>query len=143
MLLLAIPFVSYSQDSTQNPDNVPAVYKKGEAAMYQTLANSIDYPISSRRDNRAGLVHVSFTVDEKGKISDVVAEKKEGFLLSEVVVVGYTLTEGKEQGVDSALKSAAITAVKRLGKFKPAQKDGIEVSSILVIPIKFLLRPSP
>jgi hypothetical protein len=117
-----------------------ATYEQGEAAMYQSLKARIRYPVSARSENRSGIVMVSFTVNEKGSIENIKAEKqKDGHLLNEVVVVGYYTTAEKPKGIDEALNTAAVQAVEGLGKFIPAEKNGKRVSSVLTLPVKFTL----
>ncbi|MBT1711200.1 hypothetical protein KK062_23350 [Fulvivirgaceae bacterium PWU5] len=117
-----------------------ATYEQGEAAMYQILTKRIMYPASARHENRSGLVRVSFTVNEKGHVEHIKAEtRKDGYLLKEMVVVGYYQTSEEAKGIDDALKAAAVQAVEGLGEFIPAQKDGKPVSCVLTLPIKFTL----
>lgn len=117
-----------------------ATYEQGEAAMYQTLTARIKYPTIARRENRSGVVQVSFTVNEKGTVENIKAEtQKDGYLLKEMVVVGYYQTSEKAKGIDDALKGAAVDAVEGLGKFTPAEKDGKPVRCVLTLPIKFTL----
>jgi glycosyltransferase involved in cell wall biosynthesis len=117
-----------------------ATYEQGEAAMYQILTKRILYPATARSENRSGLVRVSFTVNEKGHVERIEAEtRKDGYLLKEMVVVGYYQTSEKAKGIDDALKAAAVQAVEGLGEFIPAQKNGKPVSCVLTLPIKFTL----
>ena len=62
-----------------------------------------------------------------------------GMLLEKVVVVGYSHSSETPKGVNDDLKSEAVEAVGKLGKFIPAQKDNKPVSSVLVLPIEFKL----
>jgi glycosyltransferase involved in cell wall biosynthesis len=117
-----------------------ATYKQGEAAMYQILTKRIMYPATARSENRSGLVRVSFTVNEKGHVENIKAEtRKDGYLLKEMVVVGYQQTSEEAKGIDDALKAAAVQAVEGLGEFIPAQKNGKPVSCVLTLPIKFTI----
>lgn len=118
-----------------------ATYEQGEAAMFQTLAKRVKYPSTARAENRSGVVHVSFTVNEQGNVDNIKAEtRKDGYMLRELTVVGYYDTSGEAKGIDEALKAAAVDAVKGLGKFVPAQKDGKAVSSVLTLPVKFTIQ---
>lgn len=115
-----------------------ATYEQGEEAMYQTISKRITYPASARRENRSGLVRVSFTVNENGNVERIESEKgKDGYLLKEIVVIGWSESSQKAKGIDDALKAAAIQCVEGLGNFIPAQKDGKPVSCVLTLPIKF------
>ena len=117
-----------------------AMYEQGEAAMYQTLTKQITYPENARSENRSGLVRVSFTVTDHGNVENVKTETgKNGYLLNEIVVVGYSISSQEAKGIDDALTAASVRAVESLGKFIPAQEDGKPVSSVLTLPIKFKL----
>jgi beta-lactamase regulating signal transducer with metallopeptidase domain len=144
MLMSVIVFLGAFSGRRESQVDKIAVYEQGEAAMYQTLARRILYPVSARTENRSGIVNVSFTVSEKGVVDNIKAEiKKDGYPLREMVVVGYLDgMPGEAKGIDNTLKGAAIDAIKALGKFTPAQKDGKAVSCVLTLPIKFALRGS-
>ena len=122
-----------------------AEYQEGMPALYKTIGDNIRYPKSAREENSAGQLYVSFTVNAQGQIEDIIPEKKDGFLLEGVVVVGYSpegttiSTVQKPAEGSEELKAEAIRTVKLLGDFTPAQKDGKAVSSVLVLPIKFKL----
>lgn len=120
-----------------------ATYEQGEQAMYQTISKQIQYPADARREHRSGLVYVSFTVNEDGNVENVeVTAGNVGSMLKEIVVVGYNNSNSASQaamGIDDNLKTECVRVVKNLGKFIPAQKDGKPVSSVLTLPIKFLL----
>ena len=141
-LMSVIVFLGAFSSRTEKSqfDKAP-VYAQGEAAMFQTLAKRVKYPPTARAENRAGVVHVSFTVTEKGEVDNIKAEtRKDGYLLRELVVVGYHDKSGEAKGIDETLKAAAVDAVTGLGKFVPAQKDGKAVSSVLTLPIKFTIQ---
>jgi hypothetical protein len=117
-----------------------ATYEQGEQAMYHTITKQITYPASARRENRSGVVQVSFTVNEKGNVENVEAKAGTGgYVLNEVIVVGYPKSSETAKGIDDVLKAECVRVVESLGKFIPAQKDGRPVSSVLTLPIKFLL----
>lgn len=117
-----------------------ATYERGEQAMYETISKRIAYPTAARSENRSGLVVVCFTVTKEGDIMNVQAESREdGFLLKEIVVVGWTKSSQEAKGVNDVLKAAAVDAVEGLGKFVPAQRDSKPVSAVLMLPVKFKL----
>ncbi|MCD9018030.1 M56 family metallopeptidase [Parachryseolinea silvisoli] len=140
-LMSVIVFLgAFSGRTEEQPFDKIATYKQGEAAMYQILTKRIMYPATARHENRSGLVQVSFTVNEKGHVENIRAEmRKDGYLLKEMVVVGYHQTTEEAKGIDDALKAAAVQAVEGLGAFIPAQKNGKPVSCVLTLPIKFTL----
>lgn len=131
---------SFSEIHSAVQPDVPAVYKQGKPAMYHAVADNIIYPKSARDENRSGTVHVYFTVNENGDVQDVSTERKNGDLLEMIVVTGNTTSSEELKGADDAIKSEAVNAVKGLGKFTPAKKDGKAVSSVLILPIRFILK---
>ncbi|XOV91243.1 MAG: M56 family metallopeptidase [Bacteroidota bacterium] len=126
--------------------DVPAEYKEGLPALYKTVGDNIKYPKSARETNSSGKLYVSFTINSEGKIEDVVAEKRNGYMLDGVVVTAFAvLTEpvlsAGPTDLNDDIKAEAVRTVKLLskGEFTPAQKDGHPVSSTLVLPITFKL----
>lgn len=141
-LMAAILFFSAFSDRQEEIQvGKTATYEQGEQAMYQTITKLIRYPASARSENRSGLVHISFTVNEKGNVKNVEATTGNvGSVMNEVVVVGYTNSSETAKGIDDVLKAESARVVESLGKFIPAQKDGKPVSSVLTLPIKFELK---
>lgn len=139
VMVLMMTISSFTEIQTYVQPDVPAAYKEGMPAMYRTIGDEVKYPSNARSENHAGLVYVSFTVNENGDVQDVIAEKKQGALLDEIVIVGYSKSTEQPKKVNEAMKSEAIRAVNLLGKFTPAQKDGKAISSVVVIPFNFKL----
>jgi len=145
LMTMALLLTISSFSSIGNQVDKQAEYQQGTAALYKTIGDNIRYPKPAREENCVGLMYVSFTVNAQGGIEDITPEKKDGFLLSEVVVVGYppegqtTNIVAKSAQSSEHLKAEAVKTVKLLGNFIPAQKDGESVSSVLVLPIKFKL----
>ena len=119
--------------------DVPAVYEGGNDAMYKSIASTIKYPKSARDENRSGTVYVSFTVDAQGEVQGISTNRKNGEFLEQIVVVGYSKSTEEAKGVNADIEKEAMLAVDRLGKFRPAEKEGKAVSSVLVLPIQFKL----
>tara|TARA_Y100001972_G_C7661133_1_gene333498 strand:+ start:2303 stop:3559 length:1257 start_codon:yes stop_codon:yes gene_type:complete len=144
IIMATMLFVSACTEMSNQVD-VQAEYEEGISAMYQSISNNIRYPKSARNENSVGQLYVSFTVNDKGEIEDIIPEKTDGYMLSEVVVVGYPpegqaiSTVQKPAETSEELKAEAIRTLELLGNFTPAQKDGKAVSSVLVLPIKFKL----
>ncbi|HEY9489037.1 MAG TPA: M56 family metallopeptidase [Chryseosolibacter sp.] len=140
-LMCAILFLgAFSGRNGQAQIDKIAMYEQGEEAMYQTVSRRITYPAGARSENRSGSVRVCFTVTESGNVANVEAKTgTEGYLLNEIVVVGWSKSSEDAKGVNDALRTAAVQAVEGLGKFIPAQKEGKPVSSVLILPIKFTL----
>lgn len=81
------------------------------------LHKHLEYPEAALEQRIEGYVIVRFTVDEKGKTSDFVAEENPGFGMGE----------------------AAIEAVQKLGKWEPGKNRGEEVKVRMSVPVRFAL----
>ena len=88
MTMATILFVSACTEMSKEVD-VQAEYEQGMSAMYKTIGDNLRYPESSREENSVGQLYVSFTVNAQGQVVDIIPEKMDGHMLSEVVVVGY------------------------------------------------------
>jgi beta-lactamase regulating signal transducer with metallopeptidase domain len=133
-------FGAFSRSNVIDLVDKVAAYPGGEPALAKSISQKVTYPQIARKENRSGLVQVSFTVNEKGEVENVAAEAGlSGQMLNEIVVVGYYKPTVPAQGVDDVLKAEGVRVVKLLGKFNPAEKDGKPVSSVLILPIKFKL----
>jgi hypothetical protein len=142
LMTVILFFSAFSGRQKEIQVDKTATYEQGEQAMYQTITKQIRYPASARSENRSGLVHVSFTVNEKGNVENVEATTtgNVGSVMKEVVVVGYTNSSETAKGIDDVLKAESVQVVESLGKFIPAQKDGKSVSSVVTLPIRFKLK---
>ena len=145
LMTMALILTISSFSSIGNQVDNQAEYQQGMPALYKTIGDNIRYPKRAREENSVGQMYVSFTVNAQGQIEDIIPEKKDGYLLEGVVVVGYPpegqaiSTAEKPAEESEELKAEAIRTVKLLGDFTPAQKDGKAVSSVMVLPIKFKL----
>lgn len=143
-LMSAILFLSaFTGRYEGSPVDKIATYEQGEEAMFKIIRRTLKYPSGAMNENRSGLVKISFTVNSKGDVENPVVETGAGgYLLKEVVVVGYLKSpaSGQAKEVNDALKEEVVHAVKALGKFIPAEKDGKPVSSVLTLPVKFKLQ---
>ncbi|MEQ8881714.1 MAG: M56 family metallopeptidase [Cyclobacteriaceae bacterium] len=144
MTMATMLFVSACTEMSNQVDVQPE-YEEGMSVLYKTIGDNIRYPKSAREEHSVGLMYVSFTVNAQGEIEDIIPDKQDGYMLTEVVVVGYppegtaTNVVAKSAEASEDIKAEAVRTVKLLGKFNPAQKDGKAVGSVLVLPIKFKL----
>lgn len=92
-----------------------AVYPGGLKALTHDLGANLKYPKSARRTNLEGKVFVSFVVDEKGFVGDILTIK----------------------GLSAECDQAAIYAVSKLNRWIPALKDDKPVKSRFILPINF------
>jgi hypothetical protein len=141
LMTMILMFSSFSQGEIGVQPDKLAVYELGASAMYKTIGKNIKYPASARKENSSGIVYVSFSVNKKGTVKNVKAERRGDHLLETVVVVGYgnNTTSKKAVEANEDLKTEAVRVVGILGKFIPAQNDGKAVSSGFTIPIDFKL----
>jgi TonB family protein len=129
LLILHLPQHSFSQASDSLDltcginvvnyamlDQEP-VFEGGQQAMYLWMAQNIRYPATAREFGIQGKVFLSFIVDTAGYISCV-----------KIV-----------RGIQSDLNQEAIDLVSAMPRWTPGIKDGIKVSTRLVMPITFSL----
>ncbi len=95
----------------------PAMFKGGIEAMRDFLENELHYPKVAKENDIQGTVNLRFTIDTKGKISDI-----------EVL-----------RSPDPLLTEEAIRVVKSMPDWKPAKQAGRKVYTRLSIPINFKL----
>lgn len=108
------------------------------------VAENVRYPQSARQAGIEARVFVQFTVDENGKVKDVVVvhtNLQEADKENEVVVVGYkenTTKVDKEQAIVD-LEEEAVRVISLLNDFTPGEKDGEKVKTQFTFPINFAL----
>ena len=95
-----------------------AEFRGGEKELYRWLKENLKYPFIAEANNIEGRVYVNFVVRPDGKIVNVQIEK----------------------GVHSLLDDEAIRLVKSMPRWKPAQKEGKNVSVSFTLPIYFVLK---
>lgn len=100
-----------------------ASYKGGQQALKEDIENQLEYPQDDLDWGVQGTVYVKFVVDENGKIPYISASDN----------INPEMKTYKNE-----LEQQAINAVKATsGKWIPGQKDGLNVASLAVVPIKF------
>lgn len=103
------------------PDNAsvsqPAVYKDGETALMKHMAENIHYPADAQEKGVQGIVLVTFVVDKEGRVKDAAVKRS----------------------LSPSCDKAALEAVRKLGRFKPARKDGRVIATRMMLPIAFRL----
>jgi periplasmic protein TonB len=116
--------------STGEPDTsmihakamVDTAFPGGSHAWLRFLNKTLRYPDNAVNDNIMGTVVVQFTVHADSTVSDVQA------------ISGPT---------DGGLRKEAARLVGLSGKWIPAVENGVQVSSIKQVPIRFLLIEEP
>ncbi len=79
---------------------------------------NLEYPEDARKNKVSGMVVVSFVISDKGELGNFKIRRE----------IGYGCGE------------EAIRAVKKLGVWKPGIKDGIEVNTEFILPVRFKLQ---
>jgi len=92
-------------------------FKGGNKALMTYLGNNIVYPEECRDLGLEGLVYVSFTIDEQGKVGDAKVIKSP----------------------DSRMSAAAVDAVSNMPNWEPGKHEGQHVKVQYNLPIKFKL----
>lgn len=92
-------------------------YIGGEAARIQFLNDNLIYPKKARRNNIMGVVYVTFSVSEEGKVEGV-----------EIL-----------RGVHPVLDAEALRIVKKMPSWIPGKLDGENVRFGFNMPVKFTL----
>jgi protein TonB len=109
------------KDGVYNVCEVMPEYPDGEAALRTDIINSVKYPEDAKKKGIQGKVHVSFVIDENGKIKDAKIAR----------------------GVDPLLDKEALRVVGELNKtWTPGKDKGKVVKVAYTIPIQFALDDS-
>ena len=125
--LLAVIMISFcpKNANAQDADKVysfvslenPPTYPGGIVKFYEFLGTNIKYPADARENKIQGNVHISFTVETDGSITDIRVEK----------------------GVYPSIDDEAVRVLKLGKKWNPGMLDGKPVRVKYNIPIKFSL----
>lgn len=143
--LFAANHNSYAQMDIKNAEvDVHAEYIDGGIEGMRTfIARNIKYPKSAYEKGVSAKVYVQFVVNEKGNVTNIEInrEDKRDHVVDEVVVT--TKKSKKSQKINSEslkdLEAEAIRLIKLLKGFKPAQKNGKNVKSLIILPIHFMV----
>ena len=106
-----------------------ARFKDGEKAFQMMLNDNLHYPENAKDWGAEGTIFVKFVVDTDGNIPYI------------------TTSENLDTDIEAYkkdLEKQAVSAVKSTsGKWIPAKLDGVEVPSLLVVPVSFELKKEP
>lgn len=95
----------------------PATFPGGYEAMAAFLATNIRYPDEAIAKNITGRVKISFRIDEGGLVRDVEVIERNAPLISQ----------------------AALECIYEMPIWKPATKNGMQISSTFILPIDFAI----
>ena len=143
-IMLTIGINSSAQGITDDQLDVMAEYPTGMDGALKLITQNLHYPEVAAKNGVAAKIFVQFTVNEKGKVTDIRIARTNimGSKTNEVVVVGYTPEKNTNIDANSVklLEEEAIRVVKLLDDFKPAEKDGKKVKADFTFPIIFALQ---
>ena len=112
---------TYQNDTTDTDFNWPptqASYPGGVAEMMKFLKENSVYPDQAMRDSIEGKVHIQFTINEDGSISDIMVLKSTNPIMSE----------------------ECIRLIKQMPNWIPSEYKGEKVKSKYMLPITFCLK---
>jgi len=92
-------------------------YPGGEQALHDFIASTVKYPDEANEKGIEGRVYVSFTISDKGKVTDAKIAR----------------------GVDPLLDKEALRVIKSMPDWKPGMQRGIPVNVQFTVPINFSL----
>ena len=90
----------------------------GQGAMFEFIANNIQYPIVAEENGVQGRVLVSFVIKKDGSLSNVRVVKS----------------------VDPALDKEAVRLIKSMPKWSPGKEKGRFVNVKFTVPVTFRLQ---
>lgn len=104
-------------DGVYSRTDVMPMFPGGEAALQKFVEDNIEYPEAAIEQGTEGEVQVVFTVDEKGKVTNVKATG--------------------DNNVEYALKEEAIEAMNKMPAWTPGKVNGKNVKTRMSLPISF------
>ncbi|GAB5408112.1 MAG: hypothetical protein BalsKO_04770 [Balneolaceae bacterium] len=113
---------------------------QGENNMGWAITHNIMYPESETEVNRAGVVDISFIVNETGKVENVKVSVKEEEGVADLAVARKIITEKEVLDLNPAVLQSVINSVEML-KFRPAYQNGRPISSEISTSVEFILIP--
>ncbi|HEY6160455.1 MAG TPA: energy transducer TonB, partial [Bacteroidia bacterium] len=108
--------ITPNEDYVSNPD-IQAEFPGGTAAMISYIQHNIYYPEMAKDNGISGRVFVSFYIDALGKVQNPTVLKS----------------------ASPMLDSEALRVIRNMPRWTAAKKNGLPVSSKMVIPINFKL----
>lgn len=112
----------------------------GEENMGLAITHNIMYPASETEVNRAGVVDISFTVNEAGAVENVKVSIKEEEGVAELAVARKIIAEKEVLELNLAVLQSVINSVEML-TFRPAYQNGRPVNSEISTSVEFMLIP--
>ena len=114
-----------------------AIYR-GEHDMAWAIAHYVEYPTEEMAFNRAGIVKVSFEVDNQGKVQRVKANLDEEVAQAEIAIARKKLENKEVLPINFSVLESLIQSIEKL-QFEPAKKNGKPVTSTITTSVEFML----
>lgn len=131
-LCIAIGFIACKKVVTSE-----ATYK-GENDMAWAIAHYVEYPEGEMKLNRAGIVKITFQVDENGKVVEVKAVLDEEIEKAEIAIARKKLTDKEILPINLPVIQSLIKSVEKLN-FLPAEENGAPIKSTITTSVEFML----
>lgn len=97
-------------------DKIPE-FPGGQTEMAKFIGSTLVYPETAKKAKTEGVVYIEFTVDMDGSLKDISVKK----------------------GIGNGCDEAALSTVKKMPNWIPAEKDGKKVAVQMVLPIRFAM----
>ena len=137
LFFLSLGVLIGCKDSVKEDVLTKAVYK-GEKDMSWAIAHYVEYPVSEMEVNRAGIVKVSFQVDEEGKVNKVKAILNDEEIIAEVGIARKKIVDKEILPINLPVLQSLIGSVEQLN-FEPAKKNGKPINSTIETSVEFIL----
>jgi protein TonB len=111
-------YTATGADTTYFPAEEMPEFPGKEQALYKFIGDNVNYPKECRKKSIEGTVYIKFKVDNTGEITEMTVIK----------------------GVHPLLNEEAMRVIGMLPKWKPGRQEGIPVSVMYTLPIKFSLK---
>lgn len=142
-ILIFLCSCSTTSESTfslvSNSLQVDAEYQ-GEENMGWAITHNVMYPSSEMDVNRAGIIEISFTVNEEGQVENIKVGVRDNDEPADLAVARKQISEKEVLGLNFAVLQSVINSVEML-QFKPAERNGRPVSSEFSTSVEFMLIP--
>lgn len=137
LFFLSLGVLIGCKDSVKEDVLTKAVYK-GEKDMSWAIAHYVEYPVSEMEVNRAGIVKVSFQVDEEGKVNKVKTILDDEEIIAEVGIARKKIVDKEILPINLPVLQSLIGSVEQLN-FEPAKKNGKPINSTIETSVEFIL----
>lgn len=108
---------AYTNNSNNDTTITQASFKGGLEKLVEYMKVNTKYPENAKKEHAQGIVYVSFTVEENGKLSSFKVSKSSG---------------------NRDLDNEAVRIISTMPEWEPAIKNGKKITSTYTLPVKFM-----